>query len=401
MLLKMALLSALKRPKRAILIMLAVALSVFVMEFVSGWVEGMKIRMQQKIVEESAHLIIERKARLDALDPLEPKNYIEDAKTLAARIAADPRVSRVEELSSFGALVLAGDRNLPLQMYAVEEGTSYFSQIGRGARTGGFPFKGAGIAISQKALDLIGAGGARSLIVLVEDSSGAPQYRELPVACVFQTDDSQFDSSTAFMDRATAADLLGTKGAAELWVKLARPDDAPAVAASLGPLLSPVDCVARTWETLQGSLLVLIKFMNLFMLVVNIFVLVVAATVITNAILMNVFEKQREYGTLRAIGMKRRQQGALVLLEGAGQGVAGALIGAVLALPLILYLKHHGLPIGEASHVIGAGDVMYFGMNALSTLRNVCFGALIAVVGSLYAALAGTRGSVVDALKNS
>ena len=78
MLVKIALLSALRRPKRTALIVFAIALSVFVMEFISGWAVGMRDRMRRKVLEESAHLMVERTARLDALDPLEPRNYIED-----------------------------------------------------------------------------------------------------------------------------------------------------------------------------------------------------------------------------------------------------------------------------------------------------------------------------------
>ncbi|HUX39828.1 MAG TPA: FtsX-like permease family protein [Rectinemataceae bacterium] len=400
MLLKMALLSALKRPKRAVLIILTVALSVFVMEFVSGWVEGMRDRMNKKIVQETAHILIERSARVDALDPLEPKNYIGNPAAISEVLLKDARVSRVEEVTPFGALVMAGGKNLPLKMYGVGSDTGFFTQVARGSLKGTFPFKGPGIAISQRALDLVGASGSDRIVVLVKDSGGAPAYKELPIACVFRTDDSSFDDSTAFVDNATASDLLGTSGAAELWVRLVDPNQAEAASKAMLPFLSKEGCVARTWSSLQGSLLVLIKFMDMFMLMINIIVLVVAATVITNAILMNVFEKQREYGTLRAIGMKRRQQAFLVLLEGAGQGVAGALLGAILAFPLVLYLAIHGLPIGEASHIFGGGDVMYFGTNFFSTLRNVGFGALIAVVGSLYAAFAGTRSSVVEALRN-
>ena len=399
MLLKMALLSALRRPKRAALIVLAVALSVFVMEFVAGWVAGMRDRMNRKILQESAHVLIERKARLDALDPLQPRNYMEDADAIAAHFRADDRVARVEEVTPFGALVLAGEKNLPLEIYAMEAGTGFFAQVGRGRLRGSFPFSGPGIAVSSKALDLIGAPEAKTLVVLVEDAYGAPSYRELPVACVFRTDDSDFDTSTAFVDAADAAALLGTKGAAELWLRLKNPDDAEALRASALPFLAAHDYVARTWRDMQGSLLVLIRFMDFFMLVINIFVLVVAATVITNAILMNVFEKQREYGTLRAIGMKRREQAFLVLAEGAAQGIAGALLGALLALPVVLFLKRHGLPIGAASHAFGMGDVIYFGTDPLATLRNIGFGTLIALAGSLYAALVGTRSTVVDALR--
>ena len=121
---------------------------------------------------------------------------------------------------------------------------------------------------------------------------------------------------------------------------------------------------------MQGNLLVMIKITDQFILIINVIVLIVAATVITNAILMNVFEKKREYGTLRAIGMKRRQQVFLVLAEGGSQGIAGAILGTALALPVVLYLRRHGLSIGDASHMFGGGDVMFFGLNFLVTLET-------------------------------
>ena len=251
---------------------------------------------------------MERRARLDALDPLEPRNYIEDANAVATHFRLDSRVAKVERVIPFGALVIAGDKNLPLRIDGIEANTGFFSQVSRGILRGAFPFAGAGIAISQKALDLIGAADARKLVVLVEDVTGAPAYRELPVSCVFQTDDSEFDTSTAFIEVDTAAELLGTTGSAELWLRLWNADEAREVRDSQLPFLQAQDCVARTWSELQGSLLVLIKISDLFILIINIMMLIVAATVITNAILMNVFEKQREYGTLRAIGMRSRNR---------------------------------------------------------------------------------------------
>ena len=400
MLFRMAALSVLRRPKRTALIVLAIALSVFVMEFISGWVVGMRDRMRKKILDESAHLVIERSVRFNALDPLAPRDYIENSDAVADQFRRDGRVTRVEKVIPFEGLVIEGERNLPLRIDGIEDNTGFFSQVSRGRVRGAFPFAGPGIAVSQKTLDLIGAPDAQRLTVLVEDTDGAPAYRELPVACVFRTDDSEFDASAAFIGVDTATELLGTRGSAELWLRLKNPDDAAGVRDTHLSYLRAQDCVARTWSEIQGSLLVLIRISDLFILIINIIVLIVAATVITNAILMNVFEKQREFGTLRAIGMKRRQQAFLVLAEGVTQGIIASLLGAGLAFPVVLYFQHHGLSIGEASHIFGGGDVMYFGANPVVTLENVGFGVLIALAGSLYAAIAGTRATVVDALKS-
>jgi putative ABC transport system permease protein len=401
MLAKMVVLSVIKRPRRTALIVLTIALSVFMMEFVSGWIQGSKDRLNKKILNESPHVLVERSARLKSLDPLAPTDLIPKADAMARALESDERVARVEQVLRFGALAVSGDKNIGIAAYGIEGGTGFFSQVATGVVRGSFPWSGPGVAVSVRTLELIDAPDARSLTLLVEDAFGAPSYRELPVACVFKTDDSQFDASTGFVDFATASDLLGVDGASELWMRLKDPNQAEAVRASLLPSLESADCAARTWEELQGSLLVMLRMFGFFMIIMNSFVLVVAATVITNAILMNVFEKQGEYGTLRAIGLKKRQQVGLVLAEGGVQGLAGSVAGAVLALPVILYLQARGLNIGAASRMFGGGDVMYFGFNILGTALDVLFGVLIAVAGSLYAALVGSRTTVVDALKGA
>jgi putative ABC transport system permease protein len=398
---KMVVLSVLKRPRRTALIMLTIALSVFMMEFVSGWVQGSKDRMNKKILNESPHILVERSERLKSLDPLEPTDLIPKAEAMARGLESDDRVARVEELLRFGALAVSGEKSIGIAVYGIEGGTGFFSQVAGGVVRGSFPWNGPGVAVSVRTLVLIGAPDAKSLTLLVEDAFGAPAYRELPIACVFKTDDSQFDAMTGFVDFATASDLLGVDGASELWMRLKEPNRAEVVRASLLPALESADCSARTWEELQGSLLVMLRMFGFFMIVMNSFVLVVAATVITNAILMNVFEKQGEYGTLRAIGLKKRQQVGLVLAEGGVQGLAGSIVGAVLALPVVLYLQAKGLNIGAASRMFGGGDAMYFGLNPLGTVLDLLFGVLIAISGSLYAAFVGSRATVVDALKGA
>ena len=69
MLLKMAVLSALRRPKRAVLIVLGGRALRVRHGFVAGWVAGMRDRMNREILQESAHVLIERGARLDAWIP--------------------------------------------------------------------------------------------------------------------------------------------------------------------------------------------------------------------------------------------------------------------------------------------------------------------------------------------
>jgi len=187
----MVVLSGVKRPRRTALIVLTIALSVFMMEFVSGWVQGSKDRMNGKILNESPHLLVDRTARRPSLDPLAPPALMPSAANLGRSLESAARVARVEEVLRFGALAIAGEKNIGIAMYGIEAGTGFFAQIADGIVRGSFPWSGPGLAVSVRTLELIGASDAESLVILVEDAYGAPSYRELPIACVFRTADSQ------------------------------------------------------------------------------------------------------------------------------------------------------------------------------------------------------------------
>jgi putative ABC transport system permease protein len=62
--------------------------------------------------------------------------------------------------------------------------------------------------------------------------------------------------------------------------------------------------------------------------------LAVAGLGVVNTMTMNVLERLREIGTLRAVGMTRHQVGRMVLAEAGALGVAGVAIGVVAGVPL-------------------------------------------------------------------
>jgi putative ABC transport system permease protein len=62
--------------------------------------------------------------------------------------------------------------------------------------------------------------------------------------------------------------------------------------------------------------------------------LVVAGLGVVNTMTMNVLERLQEIGTLRAVGMTRRQVARMVLAEAGAMAAVGAVVGALAALPL-------------------------------------------------------------------
>jgi putative ABC transport system permease protein len=80
--------------------------------------------------------------------------------------------------------------------------------------------------------------------------------------------------------------------------------------------------------------------------VIAIILVVMVGVITSNALLMAFFERIREIGTLRAIGMRRGQVVRLLFMESAIVGACGSLAGLALGVALTLAAAHVGIPLG-------------------------------------------------------
>jgi len=122
---------------------------------------------------------------------------------------------------------------------------------------------------------------------------------------------------------------------------------------------------------------------------------------ILNSMSMAVHERRREIGTLRAIGMKRRQLTRLLLAEGVSIAAIGALAGAVVAGIASIYLGGIGF---DLSVLAGTGLPIPFGDRFTADFRvwdyllGAAVGIVTAVAGSTIPSRRASRLSIAEAL---
>lgn len=126
-----------------------------------------------------------------------------------------------------------------------------------------------------------------------------------------------------------------------------------------------------------------------------VFVLVCLAT--SNTLLMSVMERVREFGTLLAIGTGRGQVASMVVLEALWLGVAGALLGDVLAAALVAAINAAGIemppPPGAA-----AGFPLQLVVRPGDFVAVVGLMVLVLTVAAIFPAMRTVRLRIVDAL---
>ena len=120
-------------------------------------------------------------------------------------------------------------------------------------------------------------------------------------------------------------DFTGIDGAAVVHV-LARDIGAvDSIAAHLPPGLA-----VRTWHDLATFYVQANSMFSGFLGVIRAIILLVTLFIMANTMNRIVRERMREWGTLRAMGMRKRSILLLVVLEGCFQGIVGAAIGILL-----------------------------------------------------------------------
>ena len=117
--------------------------------------------------------------------------------------------------------------------------------------------------------------------------------------------------------------------------------DLTAVRAGLVGLVKPYLVVSvqngEEYAAAQGaSIDVLINLLYVLLL----FSVVVAVLGIVNTLALSVFERTREIGLLRAIGLRRRQLASMITIEAIATAVFGAVLGTGLGLGLGIALQH-------------------------------------------------------------
>ena len=218
---------------------------------------------------------------------------------------------------------------------------------------------------------LIGAGVARSmnvkpgdgLTLLAVTSDGALNGIDVQVVGVVNTGFKEMDDRYLRITLPSAQRLLQSDRVTNLVVGLDRTENTDMVAAELTPSLrgQPQQLVLKKWIDLAAYYKqVRSLFSTIFVFLgVIVFFMVLMSSV--NTLLMTMFERTREIGTMLAMGTPRAWIMSLFILEAIVLGVLGAIVGVAGGNLIGFLLNHAGihLPPPPGTTVPMAFRVLY------------------------------------------
>jgi ABC-type lipoprotein release transport system permease subunit len=134
----------------------------------------------------------------------------------------------------------------------------------------------------------------------------------------------------------------------------------------------------------------------------SVIIIAIAGVGILNLLLMAVYERTREIGVLGAMGLKPNQISLLFILEGIMIGLVGVAVGIVFGLALNGYLKSVGLDFGNmstaASYMALVQGRVYPTWGVEKLLMRTSMIALISALAALIPAMEAGRREPAEAL---
>ena len=223
---------------------------------------------------------------------------------------------------------------------------------------------------------------------------------------VYKSASTEFDRSVAYLRFADARRLFAIAGPTEIALSLDRPSEAPAVqaalrAASEGALGAGVVDVLR-WEERAPRLASMIGYTESIYWIFYAVVFVAMAFGIANALLMSVYERIREFGVLRSLGLNSRRLVALVLLESVLLTLAGTVAGLAAGVALVGWLGHSGIDLSSFATALesyGVGAIMYPQIEIGDLLWPVGLAIATALLAATWPAIKAARLRPAEALR--
>ena len=213
----------------------------------------------------------------------------------------------------------------------------------------------------------------------------------------------QTDRSGIFMPQQSFVDFYSSPNDAHRLV-IRRPADVdlPSALADVKRATDLSILEVKSWRELSPILASMVDS-ALQMLQLGFLVIYVAVVILLlNAMLMAVFERVREFGILKAIGVSPVSVMLLILTEGAIQTAVAIALALILSAPALWYLVEVGINLGAIGGVSVMGmtlDPVWHGVISATTFSMPLTTMLIVVIlGILYPALKAARITPLEAI---
>jgi len=344
--LSIALKNILRSKRRTILTFMMLTFSVVFYIILSGMYAGMDKSSFENLIEfDTGHIKI-RKADFNEEIPYSTDNIISDTTALVKKLSTYSFITGYTERFHFFAELDNGMDVTPVVV------TGFDSKRDKDVFTlekfiveGTYDKSGAimGIELAQNMNLSLGD----IFYITFRNVDGSYVSIEVPVTAILFAADPMTNSQKVFLDLEIVKNIMGSQGATEVTIKTDNLDKASVYSQSLRENISGYDI--NSWQELSYEFSGVVNTKKKASNVILFIIMTIAMVGIVNTILISIYEKRREIGTLKAMGMIDSEVRNLFIAEGLFIGLAGSIIGSLVGALANIYFVYHGIDYSSIS----------------------------------------------------
>ncbi len=239
------------------------------------------------------------------------------------------------------------------------------------------------------------------LVVSAQDLEGELTGQAYRISGLFKTPSRDLDEGMALIPIAQAQKLFGLGDAiSEVVVVAASRDLVDRMSERLsGEIGNRAE--VRTWEQLEPILVYMVDSFDQMAWITYAAVFIAMAFGIANVLLMAVYERLREIGVMRSIGISRPRVVAMIVFESAVLTALGVVAGALLTF-VGVYLLRDGIDISAFANELDAYGIATRIVPLVRTsdfTMPILIATVTAALASLWPALRAARAQPAEALR--
>ncbi len=259
-----------------------------------------------------------------------------------------------------------------------------------------------GILVGEALLEKFDTRPGRKLVLMSQDTNRDIASRAFRIVGTFKAEMEATEKQYVFVTRRSSQKMLKLQDAiSEIAILLPGKPDNPGVYNALKTALPSRQFEVHTWRELLPFQMAYLKILDGFMWIWYLVVFVAMGFGIVNTTLMAVFERMREFGLLKALGMKPWWILREVLTESFFLLVTGLAVGNALGFLCIYVLSGSGIDLSAlaaGAEYAGMTRIIYPAIELKDVLMSNMIVLFLGMLVSAYPAVKAARFRPVEAL---